>query len=294
MHEIRRYCDLDPGERQHLFDFTFAHDPERFPDVKGMEQAYMSGAFEHGASQFSRWQDGRVIGAMGAVVREAELRGEIFVTAVAIEHGHEDGFAPLLEAAFACMPAVAGRIVRMGIARHHDHVAELAGHNGFRQDYDGLIMTYQPHEFDLPADPAWRLEIACEANAEPYRWVLDDAFRYSPNGATVDAEQIAELLAEISHPDLLGLAWWGDQPAAAFELSLQGDTGWIEAIAVARPLQGKGFGKRMLAAALARLEGHGVKEIKLLVMSTNAPAVKLYRTHGFGQEHITTRWWRLA
>jgi ribosomal protein S18 acetylase RimI-like enzyme len=155
-------------------------------------------------------------------------------------------------------------------------------------------MTYRGAEFDLPPEPAWRVETVSRENCEAYRWVLDSAFRNSPNGATVDMEQIEELMAEVQHPDLLGLAWLGDRPAAAFELAMNEQEGWIEAIAVAPDLQGRGVGRRMLPEALARLQAQGASIIKLLVMSTNQPAVKLYANNGFQVEYVTSRWWRLA
>lgn len=294
MYEIRRYVELSAPQRERLFAFTFEHDPERFADLTSMELAYRSAAFEHGTSQFSLWQGEALQGAMGAVVREAGLRGEVFVTAIALTPGHEAGFPLLLAKAFGCMPTLPGLVVKMGISPRHPHVEALARAQGFCPDYDGLVMTYTPGAFTPTRDAAWRVETVCEANRVDYRKVLDAAFRDSPNGATVDDEQIAELMAEIPSPDLLALGYWEERPVAAMELSLAGETGWIEALAVLPDCQGQGHGKRLLGDALARLEGHGVETIKLLVMSTNTPAVALYRRHGFGSEYVTTRWWRLA
>jgi ribosomal protein S18 acetylase RimI-like enzyme len=294
MYQLRRYVDLAPAERERLFQFTFRHDPDRFPDAHYQERAYTSAAFEHGESQFSAWEGDTVRGTMGAVVREASLRGEVFFTAVALDPGHDAAFPLLLARALAVTPTVDGLVVRMGIHPSHAHVETLAMASGFAMDYEGLIMNSAPEPLALERHPDFRVETVTHENCEPYRHVLDDAFRHSPNGATVDAEQIAELMAEIASPDLLGIAWLGDEPAAAYELDVQGDVGWIEAIAVARPMQGRGVGKQMLAAAVDRLRAHNVKEIKLLVMSTNTPAVELYARNGFAREKIASRWWRLS
>lgn len=292
MDAIACYADLDDSARNRLFDFTALHDPERFPDPLHMNLAYGSAAFEHGHSQFSLWRGGRVVGAMGAVVREASLRGEVFITAVAIEAGHEDGFSLLLDRARGCMPDLPGLVVRMGISPRHLHVEALAGRHGFEPEYEGLIMARDAAGLVLENPDGWRVETVTTQNAEPYRRVLDEAFRNAPNGATVDAEQIAELMAEISSPDLLAVAWQGDEAVAALELAVQGEVGWIEAIAVAPVVQGRGVGRLMLGEAIARLRAHEVKELKLLVMSTNMPAIKLYERHGFGVEQVTSRWWR--
>lgn len=289
---ILPYRTLSEPEKARLYEFTRRHDRERFPNYDHMELCYHSAAFGHGDTQFTCWRGGEIVGAMGAVTREAEERGEIFITAVAIEPGHEDAFEPLLKRAYTCMPPLDGITLHMGIQPSQPHVEALAAAHGYEVGYDGLVMTYQGADFDLPAEPTWRVETVTQATAEPYRWVLDSAFRNSPNGATVDMEQIQELLAETPHPDLLGLAWLGDQPAAAFELAMNDDEGWIEAIAVAPDLQGRGIGRRMLPEALARLRAQGATSIKLLVMSTNQPAVKLYANNGFEVSYVTSRWWR--
>jgi ribosomal protein S18 acetylase RimI-like enzyme len=291
---IRPYLDLSEAERAQLYAFTRRHDPERFPNPQHMELCYHSAAFGHGEHQFTCWRGGDIVGAMGAVVREAEERGEIFITAVAIEPGHDDAFAPLLERAYACMPPLDGITLHMGIQPSQPHIEALARAHGYEVGYDGLVMTYRGAAFDLPPEPSWRVETVSRANCEAYRWVLDSAFRNSPNGATVDMEQIEELMDEVQHPDLLGLAWLGDEPAAAFELAMNEQEGWIEAIAVAPNLQGRGVGRRMLPEALARLRAQGAEAIKLLVMSTNGPAVKLYANNGFQVDYVTSRWWKLV
>lgn len=294
MTRVLRYIDLTPDQREALFAFTALHDPERYPDFLSMERGYSSIAFEHGESQFSYWVDGVLRGAMGAVVREATVRGEVFITAVAVEPGYEAGFDLLLARCLALIPDLPDLTVRMGISPRHPHLETHVKRNGFELDYDGLIMAREPGTLALSADDQWCIETVVEANREAYRLVLDDAMRHSPNGASISEEQVLELMAEISHPDLLGLARLNGEPAAGYELCLQEDVGWIELVAVARPLQGQGLGKRMVASAMERLSRYQVSRIKLLVMSSNVNAVKLYERCGFTIESITSRWWRLA
>ena len=101
MYRVRRYAELDEAERARLFAFTARHDPERFADQHAMERGYGSSAFEHGETQLSLWAGQEVLGAMAAVVRETALRGETFITAVAIEPEHAAGFGALLQQALA-------------------------------------------------------------------------------------------------------------------------------------------------------------------------------------------------
>ena len=292
MLRIRRFLDLGASEREALFSFTSAHDPERFPDFAAMEQGYLSSAFEHGETQFSAWEGDRPLGAMGAVVRDVTVRGEAFITAVALDPDHGAVFEPLISNAFSCIPAADDLVVRIGISPLHPHLEALVAKSGFAADYDGLIMSRAAEPLEAPGAGDWRVEILDQGNREAYRRVMDEAFRHSPNGASVTEEQITELMAETAHRDLLGLALLDGVPAAAYELCLQEEIGWIEAVAVARELQGRRLGRRMVAEAIARLRTHGVKTIKLLVMSSNVPAVRLYRNCGFSVESVTSRWWK--
>lgn len=292
MPRIRRFLDLAASERETLFSFTYAHDPERFPDFAAMEQGYLSSAFEHGETQFSAWEDDRPLGAMGAVIRDVPVRSEAFITAVALEPDQEDAFEPLLSSTFSCIPRADDLVVRIGISPRHPHLETLVARSGFAADYDGLIMSRAADPLEAPGEGNWRVEILDQGNREAYRRVMDEAFRHSPNGASVTEEQITELMAETSHPDLLGLALLDGAPAAAYELCLQEEVGWIEAVAVAREMQGRRLGRRMVAEAIARLRAYDVEVIKLLVMSSNEPAVRLYRNCGFTVESVTSRWWR--
>ncbi len=57
----------------------------------------------------------------------------------------------------------------------------------------------------------------------------------------------------------------------------------ILTIAVDRRFQGKGIGRALLAAHLARLAAAGAQHVFLEVAEANASAVKLYRSFGFAQ-----------
>lgn len=294
MMAVRSYSELSPEERAALYAFTAERDPERFLDQEAMERAYASSAFEHGSSQFSCWEGDRLHGAMGAVVRDVDVRGEAFVTAVAVDPGREASFDALLDACLGCLPRRDGVTVRMGVPPQHAHLEGMVTRRGFALEYDGLVMARAAAPLAQPGGDRWRIEVVSEANCAHYRRVLDEAFRHSPNGATITMEQIQELMSEVSHADLLGLAYLDGAPAAAYELCLQEDVGWIETVGVDCALQGRGLGRWIVASAVEKLCEHGVGTIKLLVMSSNVPAVRLYRGCGFEVESVMSRWWRLT
>lgn len=57
--------------------------------------------------------------------------------------------------------------------------------------------------------------------------------------------------------------------------------------------RGRGLGKALLVAALERAARHGLERVELEVYRSNAPAVRLYETHGFVREGVKVKARRL-
>lgn len=56
---------------------------------------------------------------------------------------------------------------------------------------------------------------------------------------------------------------------------------YVSLLAIDPALEGKGIARRMMAEALDRLRGEGVKRVELTVESTNPRAIEFYRRLGF-------------
>lgn len=74
-----------------------------------------------------------------------------------------------------------------------------------------------------------------------------------------------------------------------------GHRGWINALAVAAPCRGRGYGKAMLQAAVALLEGQGAVKVNLQIRGDNTRLEGFYQSCGFTTENrismgiLTTR-----
>jgi len=64
-------------------------------------------------------------------------------------------------------------------------------------------------------------------------------------------------------------------------LSVNGDEGWVQNIAVRRDRQRRGIGRALLEALLAEASRRGVKAVLLEVAVDNGTAQRLYDTFGF-------------
>ena len=64
----------------------------------------------------------------------------------------------------------------------------------------------------------------------------------------------------------------------------EGHRGWINYLAVAREWRGRGFGRRLVDEAEARLRAMGCPKINLQIRRSNTEAVGFYRSLGFTED----------
>lgn len=104
------------------------------------------------------------------------------------------------------------------------------------------------------------------------------------------AHGLARIRADLTDP--AKKAWLVEAGGQAIGYALAGpcklphpgvtaDCGEVERLYLARGWQGGGLGSRLLAAALAWLEGEGLRPIWIGVWSENLGAQRLYARHGF-------------
>jgi [ribosomal protein S18]-alanine N-acetyltransferase len=73
----------------------------------------------------------------------------------------------------------------------------------------------------------------------------------------------------------------GDEVIGYAGLSVNGDEGWVQNIAVRRDRQRRGIGRALLDALLCEASRRGVPSVLLEVAVDNRPAQRLYDSYGF-------------
>lgn len=73
-----------------------------------------------------------------------------------------------------------------------------------------------------------------------------------------------------------------------------GHRGWINYLAVAAECRGRGFGRRMMDAAEARLRAMGCPKINLQIRKSNPAAIGFYRSLGFVEDESVSMGKRLV
>lgn len=96
-----------------------------------------------------------------------------------------------------------------------------------------------------------------------------------------DAHDIERMLADSAVVGDGVYAGAASKPAGFVLSRVVLDEAEILTIAVSRAVQGRGFGRALLAAHLARLASRGARTVFLEVEEGNLPALKLYRAFGF-------------
>jgi mycothiol synthase len=80
--------------------------------------------------------------------------------------------------------------------------------------------------------------------------------------------------------ELIGFCW----------LKVEGDIGEFYAVGIAPHRQGEGLGRVLVEAGFARLAARGIRTASLYVEADNEPALRLYRSFGFGDHTVDVQY----
>jgi ribosomal protein S18 acetylase RimI-like enzyme len=113
----------------------------------------------------------------------------------------------------------------------------------------------------------------------------------SPSNAAIEAV-VSELIGDRGTEYLLI-----GEPEAGFvqlryRLSVwnQGEDAWLEDAFVREQYRGRGYGRRLIQAAIERASSRGCGRIQLEANQNNTIAVKLYESLGFESSHLPDFW----
>ena len=153
-------------------------------------------------------------------------------------------------------------------------------------------MLWMERGLEPPQEPAERLTLEPLDRARGGAWIAlhNACFFDMPNSATYGPRDLDRALSP-GHD--CGFALWQGALAGVYELELTGAAPEIEGIALKEDLRGRGLGRALLRAAMARLEARGFARCGLLVATDNAPAFALYRAAGFRVTEVRSRWFRM-
>lgn len=191
--------------------------------------------------------------------------------------------------------AAAGTEIRRLSCRTNDLTDETAVfllRRGFYVEHEECLLKLPPSaELPIvPGEPPSELLILPRERAVPeFRRLYDESFNDTLWSQPYTEAEVAAMLAQPE--DLLFLAVDGHLVGVAWHELLPDGRGRIEPIGIAPDYQGRGYGRRLLVAALHRLRGRGAGILEIGLWRDNTVAMHLYTSLGFME---TDRWYYLA
>lgn len=302
--EIKQFKVISTSQKKELYNFIKSTDLTYSKTYIEMHKIYESDTFNEGNSVFVLFHNGQIKGSLAVITKEINIKGEAFITDIYIERENRTNEAAylnteiylrfLIERAIDYCNSCSARSIKIGIRESEMHLSPYIEAIEFTHIYDAVIMKYcgdknkaSKINKDIELAPLSIL------NSNIYMDIQNEAFRNSPNGGTIDELEVKDYIVQYANnEDLIGIGYYEENPCGIYELSLDGNIGWIDTLAVAPKYQKKGLGKALIRKCINRLWEKDVNEIKLLVITSNDIAVKMYKENGFEEEKVFSYWFK--
>ena len=289
--EIYSFNELSEAQKRNIYQFTTSFEyTGGFGSCDEMAAFYGGTAFDGGCSHFSLWEDGRPVGTLGVVAKEAALRGEIFMTGIGLKEPDAGKLSSLLDRAFAYCSEIKNVRYKLGLNHDRYYLMPAVKENGFKEVYRYLEMNYSGGAVTLPPEEEKCFKLLSSENIKDFQRVHNEAFLLAPNGAAIDEAELPQYLEEYGTNGLAGIYYDAGIAAGVYILKQPGDHGYIDGIGVAPEFHGRGIGKSLLFKSIKALQDAGAAKIGLSVFDSNKRALEMYLKNGFETEKEHSVW----
>lgn len=246
---------------------------------------HLGEALQQGGHGWVAWMGEKPVGYLSATPVPG-LDGVVDLYAYVVPALRRRGIGSrLLQVALDALAAAGVRQASHGVESLESPAARFLRSHHFYLEHEEWRME-RPDLEDLPPlrlPPECRQQTVERAHAiSRFRTLYDRSFASTPwyqpyTEADVEAEldDAADLLFLICGEEAVGFVWTRLKSSAA------GKVGEIEPIGVVESVQGRGYGRALLVAALHRLAQRGAHRARLGVWRDNEAALHLYRWAGF-------------
>jgi ribosomal protein S18 acetylase RimI-like enzyme len=291
--EIKQFKLLSVEQKEELYNFIKNTDLTYNKSFIEMNNIYESDTFNDGNSVFILFHKDVIIGSAAVITKEINIKGEAFVTDLYVSRENvEANLCYLMEKIVGYCKICTARSVKIGIRESETHLIPYIKAIEFTHIYDAVIMKHTIC-VDKICGPYSKIELQplSISNSREYMNIQNESFRNSPNGATIDELVVKDYIVRYANDeDLIGMCFFEDNACGVYELSIDGNIGWINTLGIAPIYQKKGLGSALIAKCIKKLYEQNLNEIKLLVITSNDSAVKMYKKNGFKQEKVFSYW----
>jgi ribosomal protein S18 acetylase RimI-like enzyme len=291
--EIKEFKEITIHQKKELYNFIKNTNSTYNKTYIEMTKTYESDTFNKGGSVFILVDNYEVKGSLAIITKEISIKGEAFITDIYItKENIERNLCFLIEEAITYCNNCSARSVKVGLRESETHLIPYINKLEFSHIYDAVIMRYKgDKDIVLKSNKKIELVDLSTSNSKQYMNIQNEAFINSPNGGTIDQVEVMDYIVKYANnQNLIGLCCFETKPCGMYELSLDAEIGWIDTLAVSPECQKKGIGKLLLMSCIERLWEKNVEVIKLLVITSNEIAVKMYKENGFEEEAVFSYW----
>lgn len=291
--EIKQFKIISNSHRNELFNFIKSTDLTYKKSYIEIIRIYESDTFNYGNTVFILFHDGKIKGSVAVITKEISITGEAFITDIYVERKNEQKYLCfLIEEVTKYCSACSARTIKVGIRRNEIQLIPYVNKLGFTHIYDAMVMKYKKSKHTpLIANNDMELKSLCILNAYEYMIIHNEAFKNSPNGSTIDELEVKDYIVQYANnEDLIGICSVQKKSCGIYELSIDGSIGWIDTLSIAPTYQNRGLGRSLLVKCIKKLYEKNLEEIKLLVITSNAIALNMYKDIGFEEDYIFSYW----
>ncbi|MCB2289106.1 GNAT family N-acetyltransferase [Clostridium sp. CS001] len=291
--EVKQFNVISSQRKKELYNFIKSVDLNYNKTYVEMIRTYESDIFNDGNNILILIDDDEIKGSMAVITREISIKEEVFITDIFIANENlERNLCFLIERVIVECNDYGARSIKVGFRKDETHLIPCINKLKFNHIYDAVVMRYAGDK-DTISKSNNHVELVALSilNSKEYMNIQNEAFKDSPNGGTIDEFEVMDyIIRYANNEDLIGVCFSENKPCGVYELSINGNIGWIDTIGITSKHQKKGLGNALLMKCIKKLYEKELEEIKLLVITSNKVAVKLYEENGFEQEAVFSYW----
>jgi len=299
MIEISNFLEMKEEYINKVYDlFKESNKESNIKKIEEYETHCKSSHFNFGNDYYILTEGDMVKAILGLITKPIEESGDAYITDVSCKEEDKKYLDFLFKQIKKKTINLKDHTLKAGFKENNSYVEEILLNNGGINPYEILEMKYTNNEEidNIESNSLIGFELLNKEKESEYIYVHNESFKNSPNGSTIQVEDMKEVFENYNKYSFYEIAILkeNNNPIGFYEVLIDNGVGEIDSIGVIPEFQRKGYGLQILKKAVEVLKGKNPVEIKLIVVSTNENAFKMYKKYGFEVEKIHSKWYELA
>lgn len=297
MEDIMSFSSLMQEDKNRVYEFIRKIDENYNRDLEETMLFFQGEIFSKGDNLLILCHENRIVATMGVITKEVEVSGYLFISEVYVDKEFyksgivRSGLGELMKNILHICNIYEKKKIRVGLRYKMNFIEEFILDYSFHKVDEALIMTIDRIKEGTSSDNCVTLHPLTEESKELFMRMHNNGFMGTPNSDSLSIEEVEAFIHMYgNNNELIGIIKLNNTPIGMYMLTIEGELGWIDNIALIDEYRGKGYGKKIVAKVIQILKPKA-KEIGLLVMTSNNIAYNLYKIMGFKEKKIFSTWY---